>query len=247
MSSGEMERLNERISVADLPPGTVLEVITISSTQTQFGKMALFKAITSSTDRKIKVISAPERFCQDNDNEVDLHGARSSIYVYFGKQTMKRSKSSNSTSQFHNLKQYEERFDTVDAMHRRAAEMKKMLLEQLNSLLLTIHSFTDMPAGSVLVTEGVRFVECVNSDGKFRRSVGGAKTGTGVCRVPVCKYSLGDTRGEIFIPTRFSDQIKSLNGIAVVVYRGKKMSKEGREYSDIIIMDETDANTLTSD
>ena len=263
MTPKQMEKLNERISLSDLRSGTVLEVISIETTQTQFGQMALLKAITSDADRKMKVISAPERFCLDTDDgELDGGVSRAmGIYVYFGKQSMKKGKTQQQTQQqqFHNLKRYEEVFDTVEAMHAKASVLRKMSLDQLNNLLLTIHSFTDMKPGSVLVTDGVRFIDCVNKGGKFQRSIGGLKTSAAasaiavadgsVSKVPVCRYSALDRggkeiRGEIFIPVRFSDQIKSLNGVAVVVYRGKKQTKDGKEYSDIVILDEICASLI---
>lgn len=230
----KLAKINRHMNLADVEAGMVMEVFAIETMTTQYGKMALFSCILDDDDRTHRFVAAPERFLpeQMDDN-------MPALYAYFGKKATKgksRGGGGSATHSYHHLVRIHEDMTTTAAMRDRARQLRAMNVAQLTELATKILSFRDFPVGTVFVTERYRIVDFVR-DGVTEK-------------VPVCKYSAvvdgRERTGEIFVPTRFTEQLRTANGVVVIVYRGQAVTADNRKYIDVSVMSRDLASLVTS-
>ena len=217
-SDVDLDLINRSRGLSDVPVGTVLEMLSAEQKTSVHGDMTLFTCFMDDRRKNPVKIMAPARM-YDEDH------AFPAVYAYFGKRETKTRTGSAVTA--HRLVRLMDRLDS-DAVTERARDLRKLPLDKLEAAMGTTRSFRDLRRGSVVVLDGFRVVSV---DGGAETIVA---THTGV----VCGDDECVETGEIYVPARFKDELKSCGGRAVAVYKGLTTTRDGHECFDITLISE---------
>ena len=219
-SRDDLESLNKLTPLADMAPGTVLEVVKAETRTSVHGRMAVLTCFTDDSRKTPTTIMAPERVYKEGDTFP-------AIYAYFGKrETKSRAKG---VVHAHKIVRLAEEIDE-DEVAARAKDLRRLSVAELEKAMGSVASFRDFPRGTIIVIDGFRTTRYEEQDSiiaKYTSVMKGDEE--------------SDREGEIYLPTRLRDDVTACKGRAIVVYKGLSVTKEGLEYFDVTIIPEGDA------
>ena len=218
-SSDDLEVITKSRGLSDVPVGTVLEVLSSECKTSVHGDMVVFTCFMDDRRENPTSIMAPEKMYPKEHTYP-------AVYAYFGKRETKSR--SRCVVVAHRVIWLADRLDSDEAVAERVRELRKLPLDKLEVAMGTTRSFRDLRRGSVVLLAGYRVV---GVDGGTEAIVA---THTNV----VCSDDECTDMGEIYVPVRFKDELRSCGGRAVAVYKSLTTTRDGHECFDITLISE---------
>ena len=218
-----MELINKSRGLSDVPVGTVLEVLSSEYKTSVHGDMVVFTCFQDDRRKNPVKVMAPYRLYHEEHTFP-------AVYAYFGKRDTNNRGSGVVAA--HRLMRLTDRLDSAEAVTERAKELRRLPLDKLEAAMGTTRFFRDLRRGSVVVVDGFRVVKVD----------GGSETLIATYTNVVCGEEECSDTGEIYVPTRFRDELEECGGRAVVVYKGLTSTRDGHECFNITIIREDDVD-----